>query len=515
MTPTEPTYSYLYEKQKPSRGSRELRKSFLDYFAQHDHHILPGSPLKPSDETTLFTSAGMQQFVPWYRGAVPPAYPRVATCQKCFRSDDIEEVGFTPWHCTFFEMLGNFSFGDYFKEGAIEFGWEFVTGVLKLPKSHIWITVHPDDDESPGIWKRVANIPDDRMVTDPTNWWGPVGNSGPCGPDTEIHLDSGPEVGCGRPDCNPTCSCSRFNELWNLVFQIYNKLEDGKLERLPKPGIDTGLGFERMVALIQEVPSIFETDLLAPIVGAVLSRARSASPSLPERLTDRQVQAARIIADHTRALSFLLADGFTPSNDGAGYVVRRVLRRAYRFGRTLGIEEPFLHRLVPMVAATMGPIYPELKQAQQRIMTWIQQEEKQFEETLERAWPYLMDAIKLSKSGGWSVLRGLEAFRLHDTYGLPKEITAEIAAEHGLGFDEQGFQQAMEGQRQRARTHVEHDFASQAKFGYQGLVGQTEFVGYQASSASGALIGLMRDGQPAESLAAGEEGEGLLDRTPF
>jgi alanyl-tRNA synthetase len=515
MTPTEPTYSYLYGKQKPSRASRELRQSFLDYFAQHDHHILPGSPLKPSDETTLFTSAGMQQFVPWYRGIVPAAYPRVATCQKCFRADDIEEVGLTPWHNTFFEMLGNFSFGDYYKEGAIEYGWEFVTSVLKLPKSRIWITVHPEDDESPGIWKRVAGIADDRIVTDPTNWWGPVGKSGPCGPDTEIYLDSGPEVGCGRPDCGPTCSCPRFNELWNLVFQTYNKLDDGKLERLPKPGIDTGLGFERMVALIQEVPSIFETDLLAPIVAAVLSRARSANPSLPERLTDRQMQAARIITDHARALSFLLADGFTPSNDGAGYVVRRVLRRAYRFGRTLGIGEPFLHRLVPIVVITMGDIYPEVKQAQPGIMTWIKQEEKQFEDTLERSYAPLMDAIERAKAAGSAVLPGDEAFKLHDTYGLPKELTADVAAENGLRFDEQGFAKAMEAQRARARARVEQDFASEAKFGYQGFVGKTTFVGYETAAAEGAVIGLMRDGQPAESLASGEEGEVFLDRTPF
>ncbi|MGD0112224.1 MAG: alanine--tRNA ligase [Armatimonadota bacterium] len=530
MTPTEPTYSYLYEKQKPARMSRELRKSFLDYFAQHDHHMLPSSPLKPSDETTLFTSAGMQQFVPWYRGIVPAAYPRVVTCQKCFRSDDIDEVGLTPWHCTFFEMLGNFSFGDYFKEGAIEFGWEFVTSVLKLPKSRIWITVHPEDDESPGIWKRVAGIPDDRMLTDPTNWWGPVGNSGPCGPDTEIHLDSGPEVGCGRPDCNPTCSCSRFNELWNLVFQTYNKLEDGKLERLPKPGIDTGLGFERMVALIQDVPSIFETDLLAPIVAAVFARARSANPSLPERLTDRQVQAARIITDHTRAVSFLLADGFTPSNDGAGYVVRRVLRRAYRFGRTLGIEEPFLHRLVPIVAATMGPIYPELKQWQQRIMTWVQQEEKQFEETLGRAWPYLMDAIEKAKATGASEIDAEEAFKLYDTYGLPREIIEETAAEHGLEFSRFGFEVHLSNQRALSGAANMFDFVR--TLGYENGVGKTTFVGYDALEAGCRIVEIVRRAMPrgventgggpamrpvdsVQSLAAGERGEVFLDRTPF
>ena len=496
--------------------SRELRQSFLNYFAQRDHRILPGAPLKPTEPTTLFTSAGMQPFVPWFRGLVPPAAPRVATCQKCFRADDVEEVGHTPVHCTFFEMLGNFSFGDYFKRDAIAYAWEYITEVLSLPKNRIWVTVHPDDVESPGFWREVTGLPDDRIVLDPTNWWGPVGNSGPCGPDTEIYLDLGEDRGCGQVSCGPLCDCNRMDEFWNLVFQVYHKTEAGELEPLPKPGVDTGMGLERLARLMQDVPTIFETDVLAPIVSAVLEQARRCNPKLTERLDDRQDVAIRIIAEHTRALAFLLADGFTPSNEGAGYVLRRVLRRAYRFGRALGIEQPFLHALTPAVVATMGPDYPELRGAQERIRTWLQQEERQFEQTLERAWGPLMDAIKLSQDAGWQVLRGLDAFRLHDTYGLPKEIAAEVAAEHGLEWDEESFQQAMEGQRQRARSRAGQDFAFAVRSGYQSFVGKTTFLGYGGCAADSAtVIGIIKEGDSVESLSAGQEGEAFLDHTPF
>ena len=498
------------------RTSRELRQSFLDYFAQRDHRILPGAPLKPTEPTTLFTSAGMQPFVPWFRGLVPPPVPRVATCQKCFRADDVEEVGHTPVHCTFFEMLGNFSFGDYFKRDAIAYGWEYVTEVLSLPKDRIWVTVHPDDGESPAFWREVSGLPADRIVPDPTNWWGPVGNSGPCGPCSEIYLDLGEDRGCGKVSCGPLCDCNRMDEFWNLVFQVYNKTESGEMEPLPKPGVDTGMGLERLARLMQDVPTIFETDLLAPIVSAVLEQARRSNPKLPERLDDRQHLATRIIAEHTRGLAFLLADGFTPSNEGAGYVLRRLLRRAYRFGRALGMEEPFLHALTPAIVATMGPDYPELRAAQGCIRTWLHQEEKQFEETLERAWGPLMDAIKLSQDAGWQVLRGLDVFRLHDTYGLPKEIAAEVAAEHGLEWDEESFQQAMEGQRQRARARAGQDFAFAVRSGYQSFVGKTTFLGYGGCVAEAVtVIGIVKDGEAVEVLPKGEEGELFLDQTPF
>ena len=492
--------------------SRELRQSFLRFFAQHDHRVLPSSPLKPTDETTLFTSAGMQQFVPWFRGLVPAAAPRVATCQKCFRADDIEQVGFTPYHNTFFEMLGNFSFGDYFKQGAIEFAWEYVTRVLNLPAERIWITVHPEDDESPALWRDLIGIPQDRIARDPTNWWGPVGNSGPCGPDTELHWDNGEEAGCGRPDCNPTCGCARFTEIWNLVFQTYNKTEAGALEPLPRPGIDTGMGLERTTAVIEGVPTIFDTDLFAPIMAAVHRRAGAMPPG--EAAPAREL-AARVISDHVRALTFLLADGFTPSNEGAGYVVRRVLRRAYRFGRRLGIEGPFLYELAPAVIETMGDIYPELRAARDRVRTWLEQEERNFEETLERSHGPLMSAIERARATGQKALDGETVFRLHDTYGLPKDLAAEVAAEYGLELDEEGFSRAMEVQRQRARARAEQDFAFAARSGYQSFIGKTTFVGYESCAAEGAVMGIVRDGQQVARLAEGEEAEVFLDRTPF
>jgi alanyl-tRNA synthetase len=304
-------------------------------------------------------------------------------------------------------------------------------------------------------------------------------------------------------------------EIWNLVFQVYNKLPSSELEPLPKPGIDTGMGFERVVAVLQGAPTIFETDLFVPIVSAVLTTARQVNPNLPEQLSDQQRLAANIIAEHTRALTFLLADGFTPSNEGAGYVLRRVLRRAYRFGRRLGVEEPFLFELVPSVVGAMEGAYPDLERAQQRIVTWLQQEERQFAETLERAWGPLMDAIERAQTAGLTVLPGQEAFRLHDTYGLPKDLAAEIAVENGLKLDGQGFEEAMAAQRERARSHAEQDFAFGGRSGYQSFVGRTEFLGYAGCTAQATVLGIVREGTSADSLLQGEEGELFLDQTPF
>jgi alanyl-tRNA synthetase len=495
--------------------SRELRQSFLDFFARHDHHLLPSASLKPTDETTLFTSAGMQPFVPWFRGIVPPAHPRVATCQKCFRADDINEVGRTPRHNTFFEMLGNFSFGDYFKQGAIEYAWEYVTKVLGLGRERLWVTVNPEDEEATGLWQRLTGVPRDRIVPDPTNWWGPVGNSGPCGPCTELIVDLGEDRGCGRPDCTPVCECARWFELWNLVFQTYHKTEAGVLDPLPKPGVDTGMGMERLAMLMQDTPTIFETDLLAPLVSATVARAREANASLPDELDDTQRLAARVIADHVRALTFLLADGFTPSNEGAGYVVRRVLRIAYRFGRQLGLNRPFLHTLVPSVVEMMGPVYPEVRAARERTQAWVEQEEKQFEDTIARASAPLVTAIERAKRAGLSTLPGEDAFRLHDTYGLPKELTADIAAEYGLSLDEEGFERSMAEQRARARARAEQDFAFQTRTGYQHYVAKTEFLGYDEYAAEGEVIGLVRDSEVVDQLGPGEEGEVFTDQSPF
>jgi len=495
--------------------SRELRQGFLDFFRGKEHRIMDSSPLKPSDDTTLFTSSGMQTFVPWFRGLVPPAAPRVATCQKCFRSDDVEEVGLTPVHCTFFEMLGNFSFGDYFKREAIAYAWEYVTDVLALPPGRIWVTVHPEDDESPGFWREVAGVPAGRIVQDPTNWWGPVGNSGPCGPCSEVYLDLGEEKGCGRPDCGPLCECARMDEFWNLVFQIYNKTEAGDLEPLPDAGIDTGMGLERLARLVQGVPTIFDTDLFAPVVSAVIAGARRVNEGLPEALDEDQQRATRIIADHLRGLAFLLADGFTPSNEGAGYVLRRLIRRAYRYGRSLGVEQPFLHSLVPSVVGVMGEVYPELPRAEKRVTTWLREEEKQFEETIQRSYGPLMTAIERARAAGARALAGEEVFRLHDTYGLPKELALEIAAENGLTLDEEGFERAMEGQRQRGRVRAAEDFAFSARSGYQSFVGGTRFLGYDTCTAGARVIGIVREGESVERVGKGEEADVLLDQTPF
>ena len=390
-----------------------------------------------------------------------------------------------------------------------------MTEVLSLPQERIWITVNPDDDEARAVWAKEIGVPDSRIVDDEKNWWGPVGDSGPCGPCTELHLDTGEERGCGRPDCDPTCDCARFSELWNLVFQMYNKQPGGELEPLPAPGVDTGMGMERLTALIQDVPSIFETDLLAPIVSAVTERAHESNRELSERLTAEQDRAVKIIAEHARGLAFLLADGFTPSNEGAGYVLRRVLRRAYRFGRQVGIEEPFLKDLTQSVVATMGPIYPELRGAEGRIRTWIEQEERQFEETLERGLGPLMDAIERTTAAGSSVLSGEDAFRLHDTYGLPKELTTDIAAESGLSVDGDGFERAMEAQRRRARAQAENDFSFAVRSGYQSFAAKTTFLGYGGCEAEGVVIGIVKEGDSIEQLTAGEEGEVFLDRTPF
>ncbi len=306
-----------------------------------------------------------------------------------------------------------------------------------------------------------------------------------------------------------------MDEFWNLVFQMYNRTDAGDLKPLPTPGIDTGMGFERLARLIQDVPTIFETDLLAPIVTAVIARARRSGGKLPEVLDEGQHRAAKIIAEHLRGLAFLLADGFTPSNEGAGYVLRRLLRRAYRFGRRLGLDEPFLHELTPAVVNTMGEAYPELGRTQQRVATWLEQEEKQFAETLERGLGPLTTAIEKAKAAGLGVLPGSEAFRLYDTYGLPRELAAEVAGENGLALDEDGFEQAMAEQRERGRARAEEDFATTMRAGYRDLANKTAFVGHAECEAEGAIIGILKDGLPVESLSSGAEGEVFLDRTPF
>ncbi len=452
--------------------TKELRQAFLDYFWRQDHLVLPSFSLIPSDQSTLFTSAGMQPLIPYFLGIAKAPQPRIATCQKCFRSDDIDKVGFTWRHLSFFEMLGNFSFGDYFKREAIQFAWEFMTEVVRLPKERLWVSVYEEDDEAFEIWHKDIGLPKERIVRlgKKDNWWGPVGDTGPCGPDTEIHYDRGEAFGCGSPDCKPGCECDRWGELWNLVFQQYDQQRDGTLLPLPKPGIDTGMGLERLAAAVQGKVTVFETDIFFPLVHHICQLMGY------EYGTDEQKDiAVRIIADHTRAVCFMAAEGVVPSNEGRGYVMRRFIRRAMRLGRTFGVDEPFVHRLVPTVVGLMGNPYEELVNAQLRITEIIGDEEERFEQTLEVGMARLEEMIAETKARGETMLRGRDAFTLYDTYGFPLELTKEICAEQGLTVDEEGFREEMEAQRQRSRERMQFVAPFEAS-DFKGLP-PTPFVG--------------------------------------
>ncbi len=474
--------------------TKELRKAFLDYFWKQDHLVLPSFSLIPSDQSTLFTSAGMQPLIPYFLGISKPPQPRIATCQKCFRADDIDKVGFTWRHLSFFEMLGNFSFGDYFKREAIRFAWEFMTEVVQLLKERLWVSVYEEDDEAYEIWHKDIGLPEERIVRlgKKDNWWGPVGDTGPCGPDTEIHYDRGEEFGCGKPDCKPGCDCDRWGELWNLVFQQYDQQKDGTLIPLPKPGIDTGMGLERLAAAIQGKVTVFETDIFFPLVqhicqllnyeygrdeGQVTSEEPTNASLVPRPSShplNRDI-AVRIIADHARAVCFMAAEGVVPSNEGRGYVMRRFIRRAMRLGRLFGVDEPFVHKLVPTVVQLMDDPYEELVKSQNIIAEAILREEERFEQTLEIGMARLEEMIDETKARGEKVLRGRDAFTLYDTYGFPLELTIEICAEHGLTVDEESFQEELELQRQRARERMK--FVSPFDVGeFEGLP-PTKFVG--------------------------------------
>jgi len=475
--------------------------------------ILPGSSLVLLDDpTTLFTSAGMQQFVPSFRGQAPIPAPRAATCQRCLRIDDLEKVGKTPAHETFFEMLGNFSFGDYFKKEAIAWGWEFVTRHLQLPRESLWISVYPSDDEAFSVWRGDINIPEDRIFRLEDNWWPSGGGLGPCGPDSEIFYDMGEKWGCGRPECGPGCDCGRFPEIWNLVFQQFNREPSGDLSPLPTRNIDTGMGLERAAAVVQGKSSIFECDLFAPIMDRIMSLARAE----PSQQTD---EAARIIADHSRAIAFAVADGVTPSNDGRGYVLRRLIRRAVRFGRAVGIEPPFLHKVMPAVIEVMDERYPELERGREAIVKWSQMEEGHFDETLEQGSQRLEALMERAQSEGRTVLPGAEVFQLYDTYGFPVEMTEEIARERGLAVDTEGFTAAMEQQRAISLsdrvTIQEYVRVRLGRDVYSGLSGVTTFVGYEQLELEAGVLAIIQDEQRVESANAGDEVEITLDTTPF
>ena len=413
----------------------EIRTRFLEFFASRDHLILPSASLIPErDPTTLLISAGMQPLKPYFQGVSKPPAPRLTSSQKSFRTGDIEEVGDEEHH-TFFEMLGNFApTGDYFKEGAIPFAWELVTDVFKLPKDRLRVTIHPTDDEADRLWKSTTDVDPGWVYRNEENWWA-AGETGPCGPDSEIWWDRGVEAGCGQPDCAPD-HCARFVEIWNLVFMQYDRQRDGSLPPLPRPGIDTGMGLERVSSILQGVAGDYETDLFTPILAFITENSGT-----------RLVRSERVIADHLRGTVFLIGDGVLPGTEGRGYVLRRLIRRAALHAQRLKLREPLAAGVASVVAA-MGEAYPELRESQDLIRRTVQEEADRFLRTLDQG----MERFESLVAKHPEVLPGEEVFKLHDTYGFPLDLTRELAAERGLEVDLPGFEAAMTGQRARSRT---------------------------------------------------------------
>ncbi len=488
-----------------------LRSLFLEFFKEKGSLEVPSSSLVPTDDpTVLLTTAGMQQMIPYMLGVREPPARRLTSVQKCFRTTDIDQVG-NPRTLTFFEMLGNFSIGDYFKPEAIAWAWELVTERLRLPRELLWVTVHPTDDEAEALWLG-QGVPPERIGRLEDNWWGPPGSSGPCGPDSEIYLDRGASVGCGRPDCAPGCDCDRFLEIWNLVFMQYFQDESGARTPLARRNIDTGMGLERLAAVMQGVPTVYETDLLRPILDRVAALTGQVYGDEP-----RRDFAMRVLADHSRAMTFLVADGVFPANEGRGYILRRIIRRAVRYGRLLGLEGPFLAPLVQTVSAIMGGHYSLLRTNLAEIERVVVQEEERFSATLQSGLGLLARWIDEARARGQDVLSGDLLFKLYDTFGFPPELSAEILAEAGLRPDEAGYRAAMEAQR--ARSRAASAFAHAAGAGLRAAaddVPPTIFRGYETTAAPGRVVALRSAaGQPVERLQAGESGSVVLDETPF
>jgi alanyl-tRNA synthetase len=486
--------------------SAEIRKSFLDFFAARGHEIVPSSPLVPgNDPTLLFTNAGMVQFKDVFLGRDKRPYRRAVSSQRCVRAggkhNDLENVGYTARHHTFFEMLGNFSFGDYFKEDAIRYAWDYVTGTLGLPAEKLWVTVYEQDDEAATIWLEQIGVDPSRFsrLGMDSNFWA-MGETGPCGPCSEIFYDHGPEV-AGGPPGSADEDGDRYVEIWNLVFMQFNRGAGGEMEPLPRPSVDTGLGLERLAAVLQGVQSNYDIDLFR----ALVDRAAEITGC-----DDRDSASLRVIADHIRACAFLVVDGVLPANEGRGYVLRRIIRRAIRHGYQLGMRTPFFWRLVETLGQQMGEAYPELLKAQGHVERVLAQEEERFAETLDQGMRLLDSAIAQLENG---VIPGETAFRLYDTYGFPLDLTADIARERGLAVDNAGFERAMAQQRKRARAasrfDVKHGPKRETHF-------ETKFVGHDTLVATGVVMALYRDGAPeVDALGEGEEGVILLDETPF
>ncbi len=493
---------------------KEIREKYLKFFKSKGHKILPSASLIPhNDPSILWTAAGMVPFKPYFTGAAKPEVTRATTCQKCLRTPDIEEVGHTARHHTFFEMLGNFSFGDYFKKEAIQWAWEFVTEHLGMESEKLWVTIYEDDDEAFEIWHQEVGIPTSRIVRlgKDTNFWE-IG-VGPCGPCSEIHYDLGPERGCGSPDCIVGCDCDRYLEIWNLVFIQYFQDEEGNYTPLQSKGIDTGMGLERVASVLQKVKTNFDTDLLRDIMDFTVELTGKRYGT-----SEDMDLALKVIADHVRAVTFAIADGALPANEGRGYVLRRLLRRAVRFGRVLGVVEPFLYKVAGAVINKMGDTYQELVKNRELVTKVIRTEEERFGETLAQGTDMLSGLVLAAKESGLQCIDGGQAFRLYDTYGFPLELTEEIAGENGLTVDQEGFTRAMEQQRSRARNaRQETEYISEKAARLKSVLeqtGETLFVGYETLTSQSTIKAIFVDEQQVEQAEAGQEVEVVLDITP-
>ena len=498
----------------------DIREAFLRYFEENGHHRVRSSPLIPQNDPTLFfTNAGMVQFKDVFLGQEKRDYLRAASTQKCMRvsgkHNDLENVGRTTRHHTFFEMLGNFSFGDYFKREAIHYGWEFLTERVSIDPDRLLVTVFDDDDEAHDLWMEVAGIPEERIhrLGEKDNFWA-MGDTGPCGPCSEILFDQGEEYGCGLESCGPACDCGRYLELWNLVFMQFDRDSSGKLSPLPKPSIDTGMGLERLAAVLQGKDSNYHTDLVFPFV-----QEASEISGVQYGASDETDVSLRVIADHVRAITFLVSDGILPSNEGRGYVLRRIMRRAARHGKLLGMDEPFLFRISPIVGDRMGDAFPEVPENMDTVVKVVQLEEERFSKTLDQGLRRISELIDQVKEAGDSTLPGEEVFRLYDTYGFPLDLSQDIAEEKGLTVDEEGFNREMEQQRERARAAWAGSGEEDVPALYRSLRdtgGAVTFSGYEEETTDEAVVtGLAQGEKSVDSWEGGGEVDIILERTPF
>ncbi|HNY73357.1 MAG TPA: alanine--tRNA ligase, partial [Syntrophales bacterium] len=498
----------------------EIREQFLRFFEGHGHTIVPSSSLIPKDDPTLlFTNSGMVQFKNCFLGLEDRGYSRAASSQKSVRAggkhNDLENVGYTARHHTFFEMLGNFSFGDYFKKESIAWGWEFLTVNMGLPKDKLWITIYKDDDEAFEIWNKQMGVPAERIVRMgmESNFWM-MGETGPCGPCSEILYDQGPSVGCGRPECSVECDCDRHLEIWNHVFTQFDRDQDGNFQPLPKPNIDTGMGLERLAAIVQGVQSNYDTDLFTPIIAGIAGIAGRAYGANAEADV-----SMRVIADHSRAITFLIGDGVLPSNEGRGYVLRRILRRAARHGKLLGIDRPFLPEVVSLVVTVMQEAYPDLIDKESYIRKVVVNEEQRFIDTLDTGLRILGEEVALLKKEGRQVIPGDVVFKLYDTFGFPVDLTADIVRKDGLTLDMEGFEAAMEAQREKARESWKGSGEQAVADSYKKLSVRgvtTAFIGYHGVTEAAAVVtAILKKDAEVEELVAGENGEIFVDETPF